>query len=67
MTVWCQPRNEYRRVVSIQRQARTGRPLGDAKFLKRAERFIGRHLKPEKSGPKPKEKPRKSGRGKTRK
>ena len=51
----------------LERHARTGRPLGDARFLKRAERITGRHLKPEKSGPKPKEERRKKGRGKARK
>ena len=51
----------------LELQARTGGPLGDARFLKRTERITGRHLKPEKSKPKPKEERRKKGRGKTRK
>ena len=51
----------------LELQARTGGPLGDARFLKRAERITGRHLKPEQSEPKPKEERRKKERGKTRK
>lgn len=51
----------------LERHARTGRPLGDAKFLKRAERLTGRQLKPGKSGPKPEGKLRDTGRSKTQK
>jgi hypothetical protein len=35
---------------------RTGRPLGDETFLARLEGMVGRVLKPQKRGPKPKEK-----------
>ena len=38
----------------IRRHARTGRPLGDESFLGRLEEIVGRVLKPQKPGPKPK-------------
>jgi len=37
----------------IRRHARTGRPLGDEAFLGRLEEMLGRVLKPQKPGPKP--------------
>ena len=37
---------------AIRRSERTGRPLGDARFIKRLERKLGRVLKPQKPGPK---------------
>ncbi len=40
----------------IRRHTRTGRPLGDETFLARLEGMVGRVLKPQKRGPKPKEK-----------
>ncbi len=46
------PEDELR---DIRRHARTGRPLGDEAFLARLEDTMGRALKPQKRGPKPKE------------
>src|SRR5208283_3868519 len=40
----------------IRHPTRTGRPLGDETFLARLEGMAGRVLKPQKPGPKPKEK-----------
>ncbi len=40
---------------NIRRHARTGRPLGDETFLGRLEEMVGRALKLQKRGPKPKE------------
>ncbi len=40
----------------IRHHLRTGRPLGDETFLARLEGMVGRVLKPQKRGPKPKEK-----------
>ena len=40
----------------IRHHTRTGRPLGDKTFLARLEGMVGRVLKPQKRGPKPKEK-----------
>ena len=39
----------------IRHHTRTGRPLGDETFLARLEGMVGRALKPQKRGPKPKE------------
>ncbi|MGO8745487.1 MAG: hypothetical protein ACLQNE_05815 [Thermoguttaceae bacterium] len=36
--------------------SRTGRPLGDETFVERLESAVGRALKPQKRGPKPKQK-----------
>ncbi len=36
--------------------SRTGRPLGDETFVERRESAVGRALKPQKRGPKPKQK-----------
>jgi len=47
------PEEELR---DIRRHARTGRPLGDESFLARLEEMVGRVLKPQKRGPKPKQK-----------
>ena len=38
----------------LREHGRTGRPLGDATFLERLEKIVGRPLKPQKRGPKPK-------------
>ena len=38
----------------LREHGRTGRPLGDATFLERLENIVGRPLKPQKRGPKPK-------------
>jgi len=38
----------------LRRHGRTGRPLGDARFIERLEEIVGRVLKPQKRGPKPK-------------
>ena len=43
---------------ALREHGRTGRPLGSAAFLDRLERVVGRVLKPQKRGPKPKQ-PRK--------
>jgi putative transposase len=40
----------------IRHHTSTGRPLGDETFLARLEGMVGRVLKPQKRGPKPKEK-----------
>ena len=40
----------------IRHHTRTGRPLGDETFLARLEGMVGRVLKPQKRGPKPKDK-----------
>ena len=45
------PEEELRQ---IRRHGRTGRPLGDETFLGRLEGLVGRVLKPQKRGPKPK-------------
>jgi putative transposase len=45
------PEEELRQ---IRRHGRTGRPLGDETFLGRLESVVGRVLKPQKRGPKPK-------------
>jgi putative transposase len=37
---------------AIRKSERTGRPLGDARFVARLERKLGRTLKPQKPGPK---------------
>jgi len=39
----------------LRRHSRTGRPLGNETFLERLETMAGRILKPQKRGPKPKE------------
>ena len=38
----------------LRRHGRTGRPLGNERFLERLEEMVGRVLKPRKRGPKPK-------------
>jgi len=48
----------------LREHARTGRPLGSSAFLHRLERLVGRVLKPQKPGPKPK--PRKPRRRKNK-
>jgi len=45
------PEAEFR---ALRDHARTGRPLGDENFLGRLEQILGRILKPQKRGPKPK-------------
>jgi putative transposase len=45
------PEEDFR---AIRRHARTGRPLGDEAFLGRLEDMVGRVLKPQNPGPKPK-------------
>ena len=45
------PEEELR---DIRRHGRTGRPLGDETFIARLEEMVGRVLKPQKRGPKPK-------------
>ena len=45
------PEEELR---DLRRHGRTGRPLGDETFLGRLEEMVGRVLKPQKRGPKPK-------------
>ncbi len=47
------PEEELR---DLRRHGRTGRPLGDEAFLGRLEERVGRALKPQKRGPKPKQK-----------
>ena len=47
------PEGELR---DIRRHSRTGRPLGDETFLDRLEGMVGRALKPQKRGPKLKQK-----------
>jgi len=47
------PEEELR---DIRHHTRTGRPLGDETFLGRLEGMVGWVLKPQKRGPKPKEK-----------
>ena len=56
---WCgflnsaMPEEELR---DIRQHSRTGRPLGDEAFLDRLEGMVGRLLKPQKRGRKPKKK-----------
>jgi REP-associated tyrosine transposase len=38
----------------FRRHERTGRPLGQARFLERIEKTLGRVIRPHKRGPKPK-------------
>ncbi len=38
----------------FRRHERTGRPLGQARFLERIEKTLGRVIRPNKRGPKPK-------------
>ena len=45
------PEEELR---DLRQHVRTGRPLGDEAFLGRLEEIVGRVLKPQKPGPKPK-------------
>jgi putative transposase len=45
------PEEEIR---DLRRHGRTGRPLGDEAFLGRLEEIVGRIVKPQKRGPKPK-------------
>ena len=45
------PEQELR---NLRQHVRTGRPLGDDTFLGRLEAMVGRVLKPQKRGPKPK-------------
>ena len=40
----------------FRRHERTGRPLGDASFVERIEKALGRIVHPNKPGPKPKKK-----------
>jgi len=47
------PEEELR---DLRRHGRTGRPLGSQTFLARLEETVGRILKPQKRGPKPKQK-----------
>lgn len=42
-------------VAALERHGRTGRPLGDERFVKKLERRLDRELRPRKPGPKPKE------------
>ena len=42
-------------LAELRRHVRTGRPLGDETFVGRLEEMVGRTLKPQKRGPKPKE------------
>jgi len=44
------PEDQLRR---IRDHGRTGRPLGDATFLERLEKLVGRVLRPQKPGRKP--------------
>jgi len=44
-------------ISDMRHHSRTGRPLGDEAFLARLEGMVGRVLKPQKRGPKPKDKP----------
>ncbi len=46
------PEEELR---DIRRHGRTGRPLGDETFVGRLEEILGRVIKPQKRGPKPKQ------------
>ncbi len=39
----------------LRRHVRTGRPLGDERFVGRLEEMRGRALKPQKHGPKPRD------------
>ncbi len=39
----------------LRRHVRTGRPLGDETFVGRLEEMLGRALKPQKRGPKPRD------------
>jgi putative transposase len=48
------PEEELR---DLRRHGRTGRPLGDETFLGRLEEKVGRVLRPQKRGPKPKQQP----------
>jgi len=41
-------------VARLRRHGRTGRPLGDPAFLDELEALLGRTLRPQKPGPKPK-------------
>jgi putative transposase len=45
------PEEELR---ALREHGRTGRPLGSSAFLDRLEKRVGRVLKPQKPGPKPK-------------
>jgi len=40
------------RGASLRRHERTGRPLGNERFVTRVERLLGRVLRPQKRGPK---------------
>ena len=42
-------------VEAMRRHERTGRPMGSAGFVERLERILGRALRPQKPGPKPKQ------------
>lgn len=42
-------------LTDLRRHGRTGRPLGEEQFLERLEKMVGRVLKPQKRGPKPKQ------------
>jgi putative transposase len=42
-------------LTELRRHVRTGRPLGDETFVGRLEEMVGRTLKPQKRGPKPKD------------
>jgi len=46
------PEEELR---DLRRHSRTGRPLGDETFVGRLEEMVGRILKPQKRGPKPRD------------
>ena len=45
---------EAEHLEALRRHARTGRPLGETRFLEGLERRLGRRLIPQKPGPKPK-------------
>ena len=48
------PEEELR---DLRRHGRTGRPLGNETFVERLEKMVGRALRPQKRGPKPKQRP----------
>ena len=52
---------EEAEVALLRKHTRTGRPCGDAPFVERLESVLGRKLRPQKRGPKPKRKERRRG------
>jgi hypothetical protein len=50
------PPNDLDTVKALRKHERTGRPIGDSRFIEEANKITGRQLKIRKPGPEPKAK-----------